>query len=230
MRRFAICCAMTALTLSGHAMAQDKLSYNKVEAGLVGASFEDFGDSYGAGIDINGSWEFTPHVFGFGHLGAIAYDYGDSEDISFAFGNLDLGVGFNAPLASSVDVFAGVSWRTFAEAYDYADDEDIFDTENTYSSRGVGGTVGLRGLVGRRFAWDTGLKYAKLDIDERDFKFAITSLKAGFRFHFTRLLGLGVDVGMSSYDSGFHLAADEITVAAMFRFQFDDRDGSPQWK
>lgn len=230
MRGSSICCAMAALFLAGQAMAQDQLSYNKVDVGLVGASFAGASgeDPAGGGIDINGSWEFASHVFGFGELSAIGYEYPDDEDSrsSFAIGNFELGVGFNATLAPSLDLVAGLSWRSLAEAYDLDDDDD----EQTYTARGVGVALGLRGLIGRRFAWEAGLKYAKLDNDDDDIEFAVTSLKSGFRYQFTRLIGVGVDVGINGYDSDLRIAADEITVAAMFRLQFDDRDGSPQWR
>jgi hypothetical protein len=225
MRGFSFCCAIAALTLAGQAMAQDKLSYNKVDFGLVGTNvtIEGLEDLTGGGIDVSGSWEFAPHVFGFGELSAIGYSYDD--EYIYTEGNFELGVGFNAPLASSLDVVAGLSWRTLVEIFD-----DYEDEEDALSWRGLGATVGLRGLIGRRVAWEAGLKYAKLKSNDYDSKFAITSAKAGLRFQFTRIFGFGVDVGINGYDSDFHVAADEVTVAAMFRFQFNDRDGSPQWK
>lgn len=229
MRRFSIFCAIASLFLAGHAMAQDKLSYNKLDVGLVGGAFDSVGGDTlsGGGIDFNGSWEFAPHVFGFGGLNAVAYQYEDDDDFTILEADFDLGVGVNAPLASGLDVVAGISWRTLVEGILYEEDDD---DDETYSSRGVGTMLGLRGLIGRRFTWESTLRYAKLKSRELDYKFANTGLSSGFRVQITRLLGAGMDLGINGYGKGFHVTADQFFVAARFRLQFDDRDGSPQWQ
>jgi hypothetical protein len=190
MRKILAIPVIATLALAGPVMAAD-FSYNTLELGLYGESIDDpNGDEGidGSGMTISGSWAFTPGVFGFASLGGTDYEYRNYDDRDFSLGKLEVGVGFNVPLSSQVDLVSGVSLQRLRL-------EDDFNY--TLNESGYGLNVGLRGLAGNRFEWTAGLKYVDLGEGQDD-----TSWTAGFRYHFTRLFSLGLDIGSTDKDQG----------------------------
>jgi hypothetical protein len=233
MKKFSASCAVAMLAAASQGMAADQLSYNRIDVGFAGSTYHNTAneDIPGLGLKFEGSWEFSPHIHGFGGLSGMAYVHTDEDEEAgdFAIGRFELGVGVNTALAPGLDFVAGVSLQSYAESYPNLEDEEADDT---FKAVGPGINVGLRGLIGRRVGWDAGLKYARVKFDEDAFdaKMGITGLRAGMRFQINRLFGVGADLGFNLYDiDDYSAEASDITLAVMFRLQFNDRDGSPQW-
>lgn len=237
MSKFSASCFVALLALGGQAMAADQLSYNRLDVGFNGAVYEnDAEDEFaGAGFNLEGSWEFSPHVYGFAGISGTAFGHEDDDDededaeYDFSVGRFELGVGFNANLSEKLDLLAGVSLQSYAEFYPDADDED----PDSYKAGGLGLNLGLRGLVGRRVSLEGGLKYSRVKFDEDSFdaKMDIVGFKTGVRVQINRLFGVGADLGVNVYNiDEYDAKASEVTLAVMFRLQFNDRDGSPQWQ
>ena len=203
MRKVLAIAAVAALAAAGPVMAAD-FSYNTLELGLYGQSIDDpNGDEGldGSGLVMNGSWEFSPGVFGFASLGGTEYEYRNYDDSDFTLGELQLGVGFHVPLSSQVDLVSGVSLQRLRF-------EDDFN--NTLNENGYGLNVGLRGMAGNRFEWTAGIKYVDLGEGQDD-----ASWTAGFRYHFTRLFSMGLDIGSTDSNEGNALIG--------FRWDFGNR-------
>lgn len=203
MRSVQVVAAMAVLLVGGPVVAGD-FSYNMLELGLYGEAIDDpDGDEGidGSGLSLNGSWAFTPGVFGFASLAGTDYEYRNYDDSDFSAGHLKLGVGFNVPLSERLDLVSGVSLQRLRL-------EDDFN--NTLNERGYGLNVGLRGLVGQRFEWTAGLDYVDYGRDNDD-----TSWKAGFRYYFTRLFAMGLDLGSTDEEQGSAVIA--------FRWDFGNR-------
>jgi hypothetical protein len=203
MRSSLALCAVATLALAGPAMAGD-FSYNTLELGLFGESIDDpNGDEGldGSGISVSGSWAFSPGVFGFASLGGTEYEYRNYDDRDFTLGQLQLGVGFHVPLSEQLDLVSGISLQRIRL-------EDDFNY--TLNESGYGLNVGLRGLVGRRFEWTAGLKYVDFGDHQDD-----TSWSAGFRYYFTRLFAMGLDLGSTDKNEGSAVIA--------FRWDFGNR-------
>ena len=202
MRRFLAVPAIAALAVAGPVVAGD-FSYNTLDLGLYGQSIDDpNGDEGldGSGINLSGSWEFSPGVFGFASLGGTEYEYRNYDDRDFTAGQLQLGLGFHVPLSSQVDLVSGVSLQRLRLEDDY---------NFTLNENGYGLNVGLRGLAGSRFEWMAGLKYVDLGKGQDD-----TSWTAGFRYHFTRLFSMGLDIGSTD--------RNEANGVIGFRWDFGD--------
>ncbi len=195
--------AVAALALSGPVLAAD-FSYNTLELGLTAESIDDPGGEDGldgSGMSLSGTWEFSPGVFGFASLGGTEYEYRHLEDSDFSTGQLQLGVGFNIPLSSRVDLVSGVSLQRLRL-------EDEFD--NALNEDGYGLKVGLRGMASNRLEWTAGLNYVDFGEGLDD-----TSWTAGFRYHFTRLFSVGLDIGSTNKNQANGLIG--------FRWDFGNR-------
>jgi hypothetical protein len=209
MRKTILASAIATLAVAGPALA-DNFSYNILELGLVGATVDDQGgdlDTEGGGLSLGASVEFTPNIYGFLNLSGVTHDL-KYYDESFDIGQGGLGIGFNLPLASSLDLVSGVSLQSLRMETDF----------DTFSGNGYGLNVGLRG-GGGRLEWNVGLEYIDIDFDLPDdeaFSASDTMFKAGFRYKFTRLFALGLDVAGNG--------DDETRALVAFRWNFNDRD------
>jgi opacity protein-like surface antigen len=209
MRKTILAGAVATLAMAGPAAA-DNFSYNILELGLVATAVDDQGgdlDTEGGGLSLGASVEFTPNVFGFLNLSGATHDL-KYYDESFDIGQGGLGIGFNLPLAQSLDLVSGVSLQTLRMETDF----------DTFSGSGYGLNVGLRG-GGGRLEWNVGLEYVDIDFDLPDgeaFSASDTLFKAGFRYKFTQLFALGVDVAGNG--------DDETRGILAFRWNFNDRN------
>lgn len=208
MRKKILCGAIAAI-LAGPALAADNFSYNMLELGITGSTVDDPGgdlDAEGGGLSLRASAEFTPNVFGFLDLGSTRYDlkYYD-EDFKIAQGGL--GLGFNYPLGSGLDLVAGASFQRMRTESDV----------DTYSGNGYGLHLGLRGGTGK-IEWNAGLDYIDIDFDlaEDSFKASDTMFRGGFRYNFTPLFSMGLDLASNG--------DDETRAALAFRWTFSDRN------
>ncbi len=206
MRKSITCGALAAL-MSGPVLA-DNFSYNMLELGLSGSTVDDQAgdlDAEGGGLTLRGSAELTPHLFGFLDLATTRYDlkyYDEEFDISQGA----LGVGFNYPLARGLDLVAGASLQRLRT-----------ETEvDAFSGNGYGLHLGLRGGTGR-IEWNAGLDYTEVDFDlgEDAFDASDTMFRAGFRYHFTPLFSMGLDLAGNG--------DDETRGILAFRWTFNDR-------
>jgi Outer membrane protein beta-barrel domain len=203
MRKVLAIPAIAALAVAGPVMAGD-FSYNTLELGLFGQSIDDpSGDEGldGSGIILSGSWAFSPGMFGFASLGGTEYEYRNYDNLDFTAGQLQLGIGFHAPLSPRVDLVSGISLQRLRL-------EDQFN--NALNESGYGLNVGLRGMAGNRVEWTAGLKYVDYGRGQDD-----TSWSAGFRYHFTQLFSMGLDVGSTDKNEGNAIIG--------FRWDFGDR-------
>lgn len=195
MRKLLAVPALASLALAGPVMAGD-LSYNMLELGLIGDTIDDPNgneDLQGSGASIAGSWAFSPNMFGFANLSATDYKYQHYSDSDFTAGQFQLGLGFHVPLGSQLDLVSGASLQRLRLEDNY---------NNSLNERGYGLNVGLRGLVGRRFEWAARLNYIDLGNGGDD-----TSWTAGFRYYFTRLFAMGLDVGSTDKNEANALIA-----------------------
>lgn len=190
MRRFLAVSAIAAMGMAAPVMASD-MSYNILELGLYGESIDDpNGDEGidGSGITLNGSWAFTDGMFGFVGLSGTEYEYRNYDDSDFTLGRMQLGIGFNMPLSDRLDLVSGISLQRVRLGDDF---------NNTLNERGYGLKAGLRGKAGERFEWTAGLDYVDLGEGQHD-----TSWSAGFRYYFTRLFAMGLDIGSTDKEQG----------------------------
>jgi len=190
MRKSLAISSVAALLLAGPAMAAD-FSYNTLELGLTGESIDDPGGDEGldgSGLSVSGSWALNPGVFGFASLSGTDYEYRHLVGEDFTAGRFELGLGFNIPLSSQLDLVSGVSVQRLR-----LEDQD----QNALNEDGYGLKVGLRGMASDRFEWTAGLNYVDFGHGLDD-----TSWTAGFRYHFTRRFSMGLDIGSSDKDQG----------------------------
>jgi outer membrane protein assembly factor BamA len=203
MRKSIAMATIATLALSGPVMAGD-FSYDTLELGFTGESIDDPGGDEGldgSGITLGGTWAFSPGVFGFASLSGTEYEYRQLVDEDFKTGQLQLGLGFNVPLTEQLDLVSGVSVQRLRL-------EDQF--LNTLNEDGYGLKVGLRGLAGRRFEWTAAVNYVDFGRGIDD-----TSWSAGFRYYFTRLFAVGVDVGSTD--------KNQMSGTLGFRWDFGNR-------
>jgi hypothetical protein len=88
---------------------------------------------------------------------------------------------------------------------------------DTFSGNGYGLHLGLRGGTGR-FEWNAGLEYTDVNFDlpdEEGFDASDTMFQAGFRYKFTPLFALGLDIAGNG--------DDEASATLAFRWNFNDR-------
>lgn len=175
--------ALAALALTGPVMAET-FSYNMLELGLIGDNIDDPNgneDLQGSGASIAGSWEFGPSTFGFASLSGTDYQYQHYSDSDFTAGHIEAGLGFHFPLSSRVDLVSAASLQRVRL-------EDTFN--NTLNESGYGLKFGLRGLIGQRLEWT-----ARVNYDDYGDIGGDTSWTAGFRYYFTPMFAMGLDVG-----------------------------------
>jgi hypothetical protein len=207
MRKTLACGALAAL-FAGPALA-DNFSYNMLELGLIGSTVDDQGsdlDAEGGGLSLRASAEFTPHVFGFIDLAGTRYDL-KYYDENFNIGQGGLGIGFNYPLGRGLDLVTGASLQRVRMETDF----------DTFSGNGYGLHLGLRG-GGGRIEWNAGLDYTDVNFDlseDEDFDASDTMFRAGFRYNFTPLFSLGLDLAGNG--------DDETRAVVAFRWTFNDR-------
>lgn len=210
MKKNRIAAGAIGALLAAPAFAADNFSYNILEFGLVGSQVDDQSgdlDTEGGGLSLAASVEFTPNIFGFLTLSGVTQDF-KYYDESFDIGRGGIGVGFNLPLARNIDLVSGISLEGLRMETDV----------DTFSGDGYGLQVGLRG-GGGRIEWHAGIKYVDLkfdDLDEDAFSIDDTFFEAGFRYKFTRLFSMGLDVSANG--------DDETSAALAFRWNFDDRN------
>lgn len=207
MRKTMACGALAAMLMAGPALA-DNFSYNMLELGLTGSTVDDQSgdlDAEGGGLSLRASAEFTPHVFGFLDLAGTRYDlkYYD-EDFNISQGGL--GLGFNYPLGRGLDLVAGASLQRVRTETDF----------DAFSGNGYGLHLGLRGGAGR-IEWNAGFDYTDVDFDlgEESFDASDTMFRAGFRYNFTPLFSMGLDLAGNG--------DDETRGVIAFRWTFNDR-------
>jgi hypothetical protein len=187
--------ALAALALAGPVMAGN-FSYNMLELGLIGDNIDDPNgneDLEGSGASISGSWALGSNLFGFANLSGTDYRYRHYSDSDFKAGQFQLGLGFHVPLTSQLDVVSGASLQRLRLEDNY---------NNSLNESGYGLNVGLRGLAGRRFEWTARMNYIDLGDGGDD-----TSWTAGFRYYFTRLFAMGLDVGSTGKNEANALIA-----------------------
>jgi len=199
MRKLLVLPAMATLALAGPAMA-GTFSYDMVEAGIIGDSIDDphgNNDLDGRGLSLGGSVALTPHVFGFGNISGTHYEYRHFDGSDFDVGNFQLGLGFNMPLNSRLDLVSGISLQRLHLEN---------DTQDSLNESGYGLNVGLRGMIGPRLQWTVGMNYVDYGRDNGDAG-DDTSWNAGFRYYFTRVFAVGVDVGSTDKNQANALIA-----------------------
>jgi len=192
---------LAMLGLAGPAMA-GQLSYNLVEIGLIGDSIDDPhgpDDLSGSGVSLSGSLAFNPNLFGFASISGTDYEYVHYND-DFNASQQQAGLGLHFPLTPQLDLVSGVSLQHLRLDNDY----------DSLDESGYGLDVGLRGLIGRRLEWTAAVNYVDYGGGDND-----TFWTAGFRYYFTRVFALGMDVGSTN--------RNEANAVLAFRWDFNNR-------
>ena len=162
---------LAAVSMSGAALAQD-LDYNFVQASY--GQFElDGVDADGDGFGIGGSMAVSDSFHLFGSYAMADFDFGVDMN------TLSLGVGYNTPVAESIDLIASlayVSAEVEASGFGSADDN------------GYGLGVGLRGMATPAVELQGGISY----VDFGGNSDGDTSFGAGLLYHFSESFAAGV--------------------------------------
>ena len=158
--------------LSATAAAED-FNYNFVQATYGQIDFDEFGldgDGFGIGGSVALSDSF--HLFG-------AYTTADM-DLGIDLNQIELGLGYNAPISETVDVVASLAYvSSELEAGGFSVDDD-----------GYGLGVGLRAMLTPSFEVDGGISYVDMGDGGDDVGFG-----AGFLYHFTEQFSAGASAG-----------------------------------
>lgn len=208
MRKIVLPAALVAATLAAPAMA-DNFSYNMIELGITGSTVDDQSgdlDTEGGGLSLDASVELTPNLFGFLDLSTTTHEF-KYYDEEFDIGRGAIGLGVNFPLARGLDLVTGASLQRLRMESDL----------DSFSGYGYGLHLGLRGGSGR-MEWKVGMDYTDLDFDDDEggFDARDTMFNAGFRYRFTRMFALGLDVAGNG--------DDETSATVAFRWNFADRN------
>jgi hypothetical protein len=149
----------------------DGLNYTFGEVSYGRVDIDD-ADVDGDGFGIAGSFALTDEFHLFGGYQTADFDFG------IDFNQLNLGVGFNTPIADTIDVVASLSYVNLeldAGSFGSADD-------NGYA---IG--VGLRGMAGPQIELHGGIEYVDLSDSGSD-----TSFGAGVRFNINDMFSVGL--------------------------------------
>ncbi|MEJ0099967.1 MAG: outer membrane beta-barrel protein [Pseudomonadota bacterium] len=198
MRKFLVLSALATLGVAGPVMA-GTFSYDMVEAGIIGDTIDDPNgndDLDGQGLSIAGSVSLTPNLYGFAGASSTDYEYRHIDDSDFTVGNFNIGLGFHVPLNRRIDLVTGVSLQRLR----------LHNDTDTLNEDGYGLDVGLRGMLGPRLQWTVGMHYVDYGRDGGD-DGDDTSWSAGFRYYFTRVFAVGVDVGSTDKNQANALIA-----------------------
>jgi len=210
MRKYLLLSAAAALAVAGQALA-DGMSYNYIQADLVGSQLRAGGDSTsGSGLGLNGSVEFGAVLTGTVDFGTTKYS---ESGASLRFTPISAGVGVHLPISNMIDFVGGPSFERMEVK---ASVSGLGSGSDSYSGWGLG--AGLRGLAGEHFDWTAGLKYRHL----KDLK-SIVGFSVGGHYYFTPNFALGLDLTAQKFDKNT-LDAKESLASLGFRYDFGSRD------
>jgi len=171
MRKAIALATVAALGLTGNALAADDLSYSFIELGYINTEIDDF-DVDGDGLGVRGSLAFTDLLHGFAAFSDGELDGGiDVQQI-------EVGLGLNWPISSSVDLIGAVSYV----------DAKVDTPIGNFSDDGIALTGAVRGRIAEQFELRGGLKYVEFDEGGSD-----TAFEVGGRYYFTEMFALGLD-------------------------------------
>jgi hypothetical protein len=209
MRRHIILSTLAAAIVGGPALAE-AISYNYVQADLLGTSLGDSGDSTnGSGFAIRGSAGFASNLFATADISTNKYT---ESGLSLRFTDGSLGTGIHVPLSSSLDFFGIASFERVAVKF-----TESGNGSTTYRYSGWGLGTGVRGRIGEKGEWNAGLKYR--DVGSLQ---SIIGFTVGGRYHFTPDFSVGFDVTGQKYDKDT-LDEKESIGSVNFRYAFNGR-------
>jgi Outer membrane protein beta-barrel domain len=198
--------AAAALLLGGSALA-DGMSYNYIQADVIGSQLRGGGDhSNGSGFGLNGSVEFGSTAIGFVDVGTTKYSESGAD---LRFTPISLGVGAHIPLGGMTDFVGTASYERVKTKASLA---GVGSVNASYSGWGLG--AGLRGLAGDRFDWTAGLKYRHVSDIKSIFGFSV-----GGHYYFTPNFAVGLDLTTQKYDKNT-LDVKENIASLGFRYDF----------
>jgi len=180
--------ALTLLLLGAQAMADD-LGYSYIEGGYQRIDVDTgagFGNVDGDGIGIGFSFDVADNWYILGAYGRASLDFGVDFD------ETELGVGYHAPLADRLDIFATVSYLR-AEFSD-----TVF---GSFDDDGYGIAVGMRGLVADRFDLTGSIGYSDFGGGSDGTAFSAAGLY-NFTDNFAAGIVLAFDEDVTTYGIG----------------------------
>lgn len=165
---------LTLVPLSGTALAED-FDYSFIEGSYSQIDFDGVGD--GDGLGVAGSYALTDafHLFGSFESGEVDVDVPDVGSFGVDIDRMRGGVGFNTPLSDQVDLIATAALVSM-------------DLSGVIDDSGYEAGVGLRAMAGQAIEISGGINYA----DVGDILDGETSLDAGFLYHFSDAVAVGV--------------------------------------
>jgi hypothetical protein len=175
-RALGLAAALLALPLA--AQAEDKISYNYVDAAYVVVDIDGFSKD-ADGFALRGSVELTDSVFLFAGYADLSVNAGgfniDEKDYS-------VGVGYDWSMSDTMSLYGKVAWvRAEGDALGFSVDEDGFSLG-----------VGIRAFVLDPLELEGAVTYADLG----DFGDS-TTLGLAARYYFTQQFAVGVEAGLS---------------------------------
>jgi hypothetical protein len=202
---------------TGSALAADEMSYNLMEFGY---GYTDIKNSsvHGDTFSLSGSFAFGESFFGFGRASSTdvgGYDSpapvlvtalqatsvkpagisGSPVVGASTVKGLSLGLGFHAPVSSSVDFVGALSF-------------ELADAKGASSETGFGASVGLRGRATDKLELNGGVGYVDYGSGADGVAFTV-----GSRYYLTEAFAAGIDLSMD--DKG-----DSTTFGIGFRYDF----------
>jgi hypothetical protein len=209
MNKRVIFSAAAALLLGGQALAEG-ISYNYVQADLIGSQLRGSGDhTNGSGFGVNGSVGIGANALGFFDLWTTKYSESGAD---LRFTPISLGLGTHVPLSGTTD-FVGTA--SFERVRAKASLAGLGSGSESYNGWGLG--AGLRGLAGDQIDWTAGLKYRHLSTLK-----SIFGLTFGGHYYFTPQFALGLDLTFQKYDKNT-LDVKENMASVVFRYDFGSR-------
>ena len=174
-----------AASASAAALAEDKLSYDYIEAIYIDTEIDDRNfDVDGDGFGLSGSVSLNDNFFVNAGYGSQDFDGGVDVD------QWSIGIGGHMPLSANTDLIGTVSYI----------DAEVDSRFGSADTDGYGLGIGVRSRVYDNIELQAGINYVDLDDGGDDTSFAL-----GGRYYFVEQLSVGAGVEFADNASSWNL-------------------------
>jgi hypothetical protein len=199
---------VASIPLAGTAMAGDGgMSYTYIQAGLLGGDLRNSGETTrGDGGALDTSFELGSHLLM--RLDSSTIAYLDSN-LGLRLETGSLGLGAHAPLGEKIDFTGGISLQHMASK--------LTGVAGSDSATGWGANIGLRGRIGEKFQWTTGVQYQ----DVGEFKSSV-GFTVGAHYYLSPAFALGLRISGRKHDQDALDSSEWISsVDLRYHFRMD---------
>lgn len=174
-----------AASVSASALAEDKLSYDYIQAAYTDTEIDDRNfDVDGDGLGLSGSVSLNDSIFV--NAGFANQDFDRGVDVD----QWSIGIGGHMPLTANTDLIGTVSYV----------DVEVDSRFGSADTDGYGLGIGVRSRVYDNIELEAGIKYVDLDDGGDD-----TSLAFGGRYYFVEQFSVGAGVELADDVSSWNL-------------------------